>query len=159
MGQAMFYHLTRNPLQVTLGDLLDRSLDQGWNVVVRGRDAARLATLDALLWQGPQARFLPHGVAGGAQDADQPVLLTTGHDIPNGAVTLFSVDGADVTAAEVAQMQRVRILFDGNSDAAVQAARVQWKALTGAGCKAEYWSEESGKWQKKAKNERVAARC
>ncbi len=148
----MFYHVTRNPLEVTLGNLLDRSLAQGWHVVVRGADAARLAMLDAALWQGPQQRFLPHGLAGGPQDADQPVLLTTRTDVPNGAVTLFSVDGAEVTAAEVQQMERVRILFDGNSDAAVQAARVQWKALTGAGCKAEYWSEESGKWEKKAES-------
>lgn len=152
MGQAMFYHLTRNPLEVTLGDLLDRSLQQGWHVVVRGTDAARLAMLDAALWQGPEARFLPHGMAGGPQDADQPVLLTTGTENPNGAVTLFSVDGADVTPEEVAQMERVRILFDGNSDAAVQAARMQWKALSGAGCKAEYWSEESGRWEKKAES-------
>jgi DNA polymerase-3 subunit chi len=34
----------------------------------------------------------------------------------------------------------------------VQAARVQWKALTGAGCAAQYWSEESGNWEKKAES-------
>ena len=32
----------------------------------------------------------------------------------------------------------------------VEAARGQWKALTGAGLSAQYWSEESGRWQKKA---------
>ena len=31
-------------------------------------------------------------------------------------------------------------------------ARGQWKALTGAGCAAEYWSEESGRWEKKAES-------
>ena len=29
-------------------------------------------------------------------------------------------------------------------------ARVQWKTLTDAGCSAQYWSEESGRWEKKA---------
>jgi DNA polymerase-3 subunit chi len=47
-------------------------------------------------------------------------------------------------------MERVCILFDGNDDAAVQVARGQWKALTGAGCAAQYWSEAGGRWEKKA---------
>ncbi|MCW8843703.1 MAG: DNA polymerase III subunit chi, partial [Rhodobacteraceae bacterium] len=28
--------------------------------------------------------------------------------------------------------------------------RGQWKSLTDAGCAAQYWSEESGRWEKKA---------
>jgi DNA polymerase-3 subunit chi len=47
-------------------------------------------------------------------------------------------------------MARVCILFDGNDDAALDTARGQWKALTRAGCSAQYWSEESGRWEKKA---------
>ena len=35
---------------------------------------------------------------------------------------------------------------------ALDAARGQWRALTGAGCKAQYWSEESGRWEKKAES-------
>jgi len=31
-------------------------------------------------------------------------------------------------------------------------ARAQWRSLTGAGIAAEYWSEESGRWQKKAES-------
>jgi DNA polymerase III subunit chi len=55
-----------------------------------------------------------------------------------------------VAPEEVAAMERVCILFDGNDEAAVAQARGQWKALTGAGCAAAYWSEESGRWEKKA---------
>ncbi len=87
---------------------------------------------------------------GGAHDAAQPVLLTTGTDLPNGAVCLMSVGGAEVSAPEVMAMERVCVLFDGNDAAAVQAARIQWKTLTDAGCPAQYWSEESGRWEKKA---------
>ena len=39
---------------------------------------------------------------------------------------------------------------DGNDPAALDIARGQWKALTDAGCAAQYWSEESGRWEKKA---------
>ena len=150
MGAVYFYHLTRQPLEATLPMLLEKSLGAGWRVVVRGREAARLVWLDERLWLGPEDGFLPHGVAGGAHDADQPVLLTTDHARPNGAACVMAIDGADVSGEEVQSLQRVCILFDGNDDAAVQVARGQWKALTGAGCAAQYLSEAGGRWEKKA---------
>ncbi|MGR3548114.1 MAG: DNA polymerase III subunit chi [Roseovarius sp.] len=150
MGAVYFYHLTRQPLEATLPMLLEKSLGAGWRVAVRGRDAARLAWLDERLWLGPEDGFLPHGIAGGPHDADQPVLLTTQSACPNGAVCVMAIDGAEVRAEEVQTLERVCILFDGNDDAAVQVARGQWKALTGAGCAAQYWSEAGGRWEKKA---------
>jgi DNA polymerase-3 subunit chi len=150
MGAAYFYHLTRQPLERTLPMLLDKARAAGWRVAVRGRDPARLDRLDLRLWEGPEDGFLPHGRAGGPHDALQPVLLTTGTERPNGAVCVMAVDGAEVMPEEVQALERVCILFDGNDGAAVEAARGQWRALTGAGCAAQYWSEASGKWEKKA---------
>lgn len=152
MGQAMFYHLTRSPLEVALPALLARSLEAGWHVVVRGTDAGRMDWLDRKLWEGAEEAFLPHGLAGGAHDALQPILITTGRDAPNGAACLMAVDGAEVAPEECAPLARVCILFDGNDPAAVAHARGQWKALTGAGVAAQYWSEDSGRWQKKAES-------
>ena len=152
MGKAMFYHLTRRPLEQALPQLLEASLARGWKVAVRGPERARLEWLDEKLWGGRPDSFLPHGLAGGAHDALQPVLLTEGRDMPNGATCLMAIDGADVTAEEVAALERVCLVFNGYEDAAVAAARGQWKALTGAGCAAEYWSEESGRWEKKAES-------
>ncbi|PIV79125.1 MAG: DNA polymerase III subunit chi [Rhodobacteraceae bacterium CG17_big_fil_post_rev_8_21_14_2_50_63_15] len=150
MGAVYFYHLTRRPLEETLPLLLEKALGAGWRVAVRGSDAARMDWLDARLWLGPEDGFLPHGRSGGEHDALQPVLLTTGTDLPNGARCVMAVDGAEVTPGEVLTLERVCILFDGNDAEAVQAARAQWKALTGAGCAAQYWTEASGKWEKKA---------
>ena len=149
MGVAYFYHLTRRPMEETLSMLLSKSLQAGWRVAVRGRDPARMAWLDERLWQGEQDAFLPHGVAGGPHDADQPVLLTTGA-AENGASCVMSVDGAAVSAEEVASLDRVCVLFDGDDPEALDVARAQWKALKDAGASAQYWSEESGKWEKKA---------
>ena len=140
---ALFYHLTRSGLEDTLAMLLDKSLDRGWRVAVRGRDAARLAALDQALWL--REGFLPHGLAGGPHDALQPVLLTTGA-ADNGAACLMALDGADVSAPEAQGLERVGILFDGNDQGAVAVARDQWRALTGAGVAAQYWSEETGRW-------------
>lgn len=150
MGQALFYHLTRRPLEETLQSLLAKSLERGWRVVVRDSDPQRLEWLDQKLWLGPEEGFLPHGLAGGAHDADQPVLLTTGSERPNGATVLMAIGGAPVSADEVGALERVCILFDGHDDAAVQQARGQWKALTAGGATAQYWSEESGRWEMKA---------
>ena len=150
MGAAYFYHLTRRPLAETLRMLLTRSLANGWRVAVRAGDTAQVQALDAALWQGPEEEFLPHGVAGGPQDADQPVLLTTDSLAPNAPQCVMSVGGAEVTAAEVTALERVCILFDGDDPEALARARSQWKALKDAGASAQYWSEESGKWEKKA---------
>jgi DNA polymerase-3 subunit chi len=150
MGAAWFYHMTRKPLEETLPVLLTRAQGQGWRVAVRGTDPARIAWLDEKLWLLSDDGFLPHGIAGGAFDADQPVLLTTGPVVPNGARCLVAIDGAEVTPGEVAAMERVSIMFDGQDPDALARARAQWKALTAAGCAAAYWSEESGRWEKKA---------
>ena len=152
MGAAYFYHLTRAPLEVTLPVLLGKARQAGWRVVVRGADRGRLEWLDEKLWLGPDETFLPHGLAGGPHDGDQPVLLTTGSDAANAPDCLMTVDGAEVSADEVQSLERVCILFDGNDASAVQQARGQWKSLTEQGCAAQYWSQDSGRWEKKAES-------
>jgi DNA polymerase-3 subunit chi len=147
MGMVMFYHLTASRAEATARTL--RSLQAGWRVMLRGTDTARLADMDQQLWQGPEDGFLPHGLEGGPQDAHQPILLGLGA-ISNGAQALMVVDGALVDPAEVAALERVFILFDGNDETAVVAARSQWTSLKEAGHAAQYWSEASGRWEKKA---------
>lgn len=154
-GTVMFYHLTRRPLEATLPMLLEKSLAAGWTVVVRGTSAERLAWLDEKLWLGREDGFLPHGLAGGPHDADQPVLLTTAPEFANAARCLMCIDGAEVAPDEARMLERVCILFDGHDADALTHARAQWSALTAAGIAAQYWSEESGRWEKKA--ERAAA--
>jgi DNA polymerase III subunit chi len=152
MGMVMFFHLMQSAPADTLAINAPRALGQGWRVMVRGTDRAALEQLDAALWlKGGDESFLPHGLDGGPQDADQPVLL--GLDAPaNGAKVLALVDGAEASDAEIAAMERVWVLFDGNDPDRLQAARGQWKAMTTAGHAAQYWSEESGRWEKKAES-------
>lgn len=150
MGAAYFYHLTRHPVDVTLAMLLGKAGGAGWRVAVRGTDLDRLRWLDEKLWTGQAADFLPHGLAGGEQDVDQPILLTTLIEAPNNPQCVMCVDGADITAAEIDALDRVCVLFDGNDDEALNAARTQWKALKDAGASAQYWSQADGRWEKKA---------
>jgi DNA polymerase III subunit chi len=149
MGVVIFYHLTTSRAEETARTLLLRSMQAGWRVMVRGTDVQRLEWLDGYLWQGPEDGFLPHGLEGGPHDACQPVLLGRG-PIGNAAKALMAVDGAEVDPAEAQGLERVFILFDGQNEAAVIAARVQWKTMTAAGLAAQYWSDASGQWEKKA---------
>ena len=149
MGLLMFYHLTRSPAQDTLTTILTRAMGQGWRVMIRSPDQATLDRLDAALWLDPEDGFLPHGLQGGEYDADQPVLLGQG-PATNGAKGVILLDGAETDLAEAQSMERVWVIFDGADGAQLTKARSQWKHLTDAGVAAQYWSEESGKWEKKA---------
>ncbi len=154
-AEVFFYHMTRSPLEATLPVLLQKSLEAGWKVCVRATQPEHLNRLDEQLWTNTDDGFLPHGLSGGTHDADQPILLTTGADIPNGANALISVDGATVSETDMSNMTRVSILFDGNDADAVAHARGQWKEVVAAGCVAKYWSQETGQWAMKASSERT----
>jgi len=151
---ARFYHLTRDPLESLLPILIGKAREIGLTVALRGTDAGRMAALDQRLWL--DEGFLPHGLAGGPHDADQPCLLTTAPtavgDLPNRPGCLVTLDGAEVGADEAQAVDRLCVVFDGTDPAAVERARVQWRALTGAGIAAEYWSRDSGHWECRAKH-------
>jgi len=151
MSEVFFYHLTASPVEVTLPMLLGKAREAGWRVCVRGRDPAQLDRLDAKLW-GEGESFLPHGRAGSGFDAEQPILLTETSEIANAADCLISVDGAELQSDEVKTSRRAMILFDGNDGDAVQTARGQWTALTGAGVPAKYWAQEGSKWVMKSQH-------
>ncbi len=146
---VLFYHLTQRTVEDTVTALVTRSLAQGWRVMLRGTKQALLDRLDARLWTDPPDGFVPHGQAGGPHDADQPVLIGSGAAV-NGARALMLLDGAVATVEEVRAMERVSLLFEGADLAAVEAARAEWRRLTGAGIAAQYWTDEGGRWQMKA---------
>ena len=154
MATAKFYHLTRDPLESLLPILIGKALEIGMTVALRGTDRVRMEGLDRQLWLGEG--FLPHGLAGGAQDADQPCLLVwhegAASTLPNRPRCLIAVDGAAVGADEARWLERLCVVFDGTDEVALQRARSQWRDLTAAGVEAEYWSRESGRWDCKARH-------
>ena len=132
-----------------LPGLLERSLARGWRAVVQTASDERAEALDAHLWTYADDSFLPHGLAVGDSADRQPILLTTGEDNQNRANVRFLVDG--VGPGEVAGYERVVIMFDGNDDEAVSAARGWWKRVKGDGHEATYWQQNpAGRWEEKA---------
>jgi DNA polymerase-3 subunit chi len=146
--EVWFYHLERTALDQALPELLEKTLAKGWRALVRTPLSERVEHLDGWLWSFRDDSFLPHGVAGEGREADQPVLLTTGEDAPNGAKALFLLDGADPGSLEA--YERCLILFDGRDDAAVAAARARWKDLKGQGLPIAYWKQGERGWEKTA---------
>jgi DNA polymerase-3 subunit chi len=154
----LFYHLTRSTAEETAAQLLARAAERGMRVMVRGTVTEALERLDQRLWLHPEGSFLPHGLAGGEHDAAQPILIAPG--IPaavatvnvnvNGAVALMLLDNAEASSVEARGLERVWILFDGADPVALNHARGQWTRFTADGIAAQYWSEESGRWEKKA---------
>ena len=109
----------------------------------------RLDALDQLLWTYREDSFLAHGTDREDNAAEQPVLLTTRADNPNGSNVRFLVDVA--TAGDLASYERAIYLFDGNDPDAVDVARDQWKEAQGEGFQTIYWQQDAdGRWQKKA---------
>ncbi|MFN3952993.1 MAG: DNA polymerase III subunit chi [Pararhodobacter sp.] len=154
MAVARFYHLTQDPLEGLLPQLIGKAFEAGLRVALRGTAQARMEALDRMLWLGDG--FLPHGLAGGPHDGEQPALLcwdaTPVRALPNRPRCLIALDAAPVAADEAQTLERLCIVFDGLDAEAVQAARGQWRALTGAGVAAEYWSRASGRWRCEARH-------
>ena len=150
MPEVLFYHLTASPLELSLPDMLEKSLDRGWRVLLRCGSEAGLARLDALLWTCRPDAFLPHGTSAGPHPARQPIYLTLGDENPNRANVLMLVDGARVAPAEMAGFERTCLIFDGAEERALEAARADWRAVAAAGLPAIYWAQEHGRWVRKA---------
>ena len=148
MAEIGFYHLLSMPLERALPKLLEKALKGGFRVVVMAGSAERVEQLDSVLWTYEEASFLPHGTARDGNAERQPVWLTTLDENPNGATMLVLTEGAQ--SARLDEYARCLDLFDGNDNAAVQAARTRWKALKEAGHGLSYWQQTASGWEKKA---------
>jgi DNA polymerase III subunit chi len=150
MTEMLFYHLQGQKLESVLPALLERSLERGWKVIVQGSSEERLDALDVHLWTYRDDGFLPHGTWREPDAAAQPVLLTLNEGNPNGANVRFLIDGAPVPA-DVEAYQRLVLLFDGEDEEAVTAARAHWSEAKAKGFDSTYWQPDGqGRWTKKA---------
>lgn len=154
MTEILFYHLVVKPLEKALPQLLERSLERGWNICLQTLTQEKCLALNEHLWTHAGESFLPHGMA---QDGDaefQPIYLTDGTENPNGAQIRFFVEGAQIAPALAATpepYERIVLMFDGNREAELLDARVQWKALKQTDATLSYFQQtEDGRWEKKA---------
>lgn len=149
MAEILFYHLESRPLEAVIPQLLEKTIERGWRAVVEVGSRERAEALDAHLWTFRDDSFLPHGMAGEDTDAQQPILLTTGTENPNGANVRFFVDRAVPQSGQ--GYQRLVYLFSGHDPDAVAEARLAYRALRSEGNEVTYWQQDdSGRWSQKA---------
>lgn len=143
-----FYHLTRWPIEVALPRLLERAMAGGFKAVVRVASDEHLQTLNAAMWSYDPNSFLAHGGPDDGHAERQPIYLTTGTEVPNGASLLVLTDGIEAT--DLDQFARAADFFDGQNETAVAAARQRWKNLRDNDYALTYWQQTTdGRWQKK----------
>jgi DNA polymerase-3 subunit chi len=151
--EALFYHLTRRPLDSVLPELLERSLARGWRVLVRSGVPERLAALNDYLWTYRDDAFLPHGDPSDGHADRQPIYLTTGPEKPNAPDVMMTIDRAAVAPDEFTAHRRLVVIFDGHDTEAVAEARDLWRQAAASACRAQYWvQDDSGRWVKKAES-------
>ena len=143
-----FYHCTRAPAADVAVRLSAKALEGGQRLLVIGA-SDRLAALDQALWTLIPDSFLAHGMAGGAQDADQPILLSETVEPVNGARLLLSLEAG--VPGGMDGFDRVLNLFEDGTPAH-ERARLDWKALSAReGLTRSYWQQtERGGWEKRA---------
>jgi DNA polymerase-3 subunit chi len=141
-----FYQLGGMAPDKVIASIAGKLLSDDGRLLIVDEDEAALARLDRLLWSEDSASFLPHGLAGGVDDARQPVLLSTSEDSPNQARNMLIADGQWRDSALT--YDRAFFLF---AEEKVEAARLAWKLLSGRdGVERRYWANEGGKWVHKA---------
>ena len=140
-----FYQLGSSPLERVIAGIAAKLLAEGGRLLIVAEQEAALARLDRQLWDTGETSFLPHGVAGGADDARQPILLSTSPDAPNLARNMLIADGLWRDAALA--YDRAFYLFDGET---LAGARSAWKELGGRdGVERRNWAQVDGKWANK----------
>jgi DNA polymerase-3 subunit chi len=144
--QVDFYQLAGTPAEPVIASIAEKVLGGDGRLLVVAEDEVFLARLDRLLWDHGPSNFLPHGLAGGTDDARQPILLSTSADAPNQARNMLIADGTWREAALT--FDRSFYLFDDNT---LEGARLAWKLLAGReGVERRYWAREGAKWVRKS---------
>jgi DNA polymerase-3 subunit chi len=144
--QVDFYQLAGTPAEQVIGSIADKLFATGGRLIVIADDEVFLARLNRMLWDQGATSFVPHGLAGGADDARQPVLLSRSPDAPNLARNMLIADG--VWRESALSYDRSFFLFD---TATLDGARAAWKSLAGKDAvERRYWAQEDRKWVKKA---------
>jgi DNA polymerase III subunit chi len=144
--QVDFYQLAGTPAEQVIASLAQKVVAGDGRLLVIAEDEPFLARLDRMLWDHGPTSFIPHGLAGGSDDARQPVLLSTSPDAPNQARNMLIADGTWREAALT--YDRSFYLFDNST---LEGARLAWKLLAGReGVERRYWAQEGGRWKQQA---------
>lgn len=140
--QVDFYHLTRDPAEKLVPVLAQKTLDGGQRMLLVSGFVGQLEKLSAALWQAGPTSFLAHDLAGGEQDAEQPILISDKCEAGNGARYVALTDGE--WRDEALTFDRAFYLFTAEQ---IDNARAAWRALSAKDTVTpRYWKQDGGRW-------------
>jgi DNA polymerase-3 subunit chi len=142
-----FYHLTVTPLERALPQIAEKVFASGGRLLIVSGDEAQRGAIDRLLWTYSPESFLPHGQAGGDDDATQPILIAADAARSNEAANVALIDGQ--WRDEALSFDRAFHFFDADR---IVEARAAWKALADRDdVERRYWKQnDAGKWEQAA---------
>ncbi len=120
----------RANLASAAGRLAAAHLAAGRRVLILARDQDQARELDAGLWSYDQDSFLPHALAGGEDEAAEPILIATTLDNPNRATVLIAARGLEEMPPGFDHLIQLLPIDDG---AELDTCRACYKALKEAG--------------------------
>jgi DNA polymerase-3 subunit chi len=152
MSDINFYHLQRSTLETVLPKLLEKTRAAGKRALVMASSTKKTDQLANHLWTYDPAGWLPHGSKKDGMPDEQPIWISddgkAANENLNQADFLFLTDNAQTT--DVADFERIFVLFDGNNDYSLEQARAYWKTCDGDGHNLIYWQQnDRGGWDQK----------
>lgn len=121
-------------------------------LIIRCRSQHRATEIDRILWEKPVNSFLPHGLAGGEFDDEQPVLLTwEAHHQPDIKVLLL-YEAPECELAEISNVERVLCVFDQRQQAQRERARTLWRTIATTNRSMQFWADDETGWTLKTKS-------
>jgi len=146
LTEYWFYHLETSNLEGVLPGLLEKTLERGWQALVKLPEE-RLKEMDTYLWTYKDQSFLPHGRDDEPMAEAHPIRLSASAQTTAGANCVFLIEGQDIDDLEDAE--RCIIMINGRSEEDVARARQKWKTLKKAGETISYWKQDDrGQWTK-----------
>jgi len=141
--QVDFYQLSDDPVERVLPAIAQKLLDQGDRLLVIDGRPGHLDRLSRALWEWKPESFLAHGLAGGEDEAMQPVLLSAEGGPPaNAARHIAMTDGQ--WRDEALGYDRAFFFFDEQT---LEAARACWRMVKGRdGVEPRFWRQDRRRW-------------
>ena len=140
--RADFYQLGGETVEKTVPLLASKIREAGGRLLVVSADPAQLKAVGEALWSERPGDFLANGIAGGAHDARQPILLAQDCAAANGARLVMFADG--VWRDEGIAFDRAFLLF---GEATLAGARAAWRSLgEREDIERRFWKREGGRW-------------
>jgi len=132
MTEVLFVETTASRMEVRACEIAEGLYAKGGSLLIIAEDDKQAERLDDLLWTFKPDSFVPHGISSGSADeADQPVLITTANERLKKRNSLLMMDYLE--AELVGQFPHAVHLVVVDNPERLVASREYWTQLKEAG--------------------------